>query len=166
MITVPQLSTDEAELTLNVPRVHNIYLASRHHLQAILRPDGQVYTCLGQSRAIYSIPAVCLQLTSDNESTSQAPHLKLTNCLHPIPISAIWRFTIYWSLLLTGLAFFLCGTWACFIFSRRSRKHLKYAIWLPVAYIVLGGLISMVTGTVIGELPQPVLRASLRYTLY
>lgn len=64
--------------------------------------------------------------------------------------SSIWRFTIYWSLLLTGLAFFLCGTWACFIFSRQSKRHFKYAIWLPVGYCALGGVISLVTGTVIG----------------
>lgn len=63
---------------------------------------------------------------------------------------AIWRYTLYWSLLLTGLAFFLCGTWACLIFSRKSRKHFKYAIWLPVGYCLLGGIISLVTGTVIG----------------
>lgn len=74
------------------------------------------------------------------------------NSLLLVSCTAIWRYTIYWSLLLTGLAFFLCGTCACLIFSRRSRKHFKYAIWLPVGYCFLGGIISLVTGTVIGKL--------------
>ncbi|CAD6580796.1 MAG: hypothetical protein CYPHOPRED_001363 [Cyphobasidiales sp. Tagirdzhanova-0007] len=64
--------------------------------------------------------------------------------------SSIWRFTIYWSLLLSGGAFLLCGLWACLIFARRSRKHLKYAIWLPLGYVTLGSVVSFITGTVIG----------------
>jgi len=64
--------------------------------------------------------------------------------------SSIWRYTVYWSLLLTGVSFGLCGGWAFLIFARRSKRHLRFAIWLPVAYIVIGGLISFVSGTVIG----------------
>lgn len=68
-------------------------------------------------------------------------------------VAAIWRLSIYWCLLLTGLAFGLCGLWGLLIFSRRSRKHLRYAIWLPIGFTFLGCLATFISGTVIGASP-------------
>jgi membrane-associated HD superfamily phosphohydrolase len=68
---------------------------------------------------------------------------------------AIWRFTFFWELILLGSAFMLSGLTALVVFSKRSRRHLIYAIWLLVAYIAMGVLLSLISATIVGPLGKP-----------
>ena len=74
----------------------------------------------------------------------------LVECTDARP-AAIWKYTVYWSFVLTTGSFLLCGLWAFLIFARRGPKYAKFAIFLPLIYALLGAIISFVSATVTGQ---------------
>lgn len=65
------------------------------------------------------------------------------------PISVdIWRFTTYWTLIFIVSIYTMAGIWACLVFSRR---HYKWAIFLPVLFFLTGAFIAFLSGSLVGK---------------
>lgn len=54
-------------------------------------------------------------------------------------------------MILTAGSFLLCGLWAFFVFARRGRKYLPYAAIVPIIFVLVGGIVSFISATVIGR---------------
>ncbi|KAG0290787.1 hypothetical protein BGZ98_003294 [Dissophora globulifera] len=59
----------------------------------------------------------------------------------------IWLFTTYWTLIFIVSIYTLAGLWACLVF---SRKHYKWAILLPILFMVTGAFIAFISGSLVG----------------
>lgn len=63
---------------------------------------------------------------------------------------AIWRFTLYWTFIFTGVAFGLPALFAFFNFARKGPRYAAYAVWLPLGFVFIGGVGSFIAATVMG----------------
>ena len=64
--------------------------------------------------------------------------------------TAIWKFTVYWTLLLEGILFAACGSWAGLVFVRRSKAIAPFAIIIPFVIVLLSAAWTLLTATVVG----------------
>jgi len=59
----------------------------------------------------------------------------------------IWRFTLYWTLICYGVTFLLTGSWAFFVFSKKS---VSLAALIPLGFLICGALFATVGASIIG----------------
>jgi hypothetical protein len=58
----------------------------------------------------------------------------------------IWRFTLFWTFAIFGVVFLAAGLWAWSVYFFKT----KWAILIPVLYVLSGEFIAFVSGTIIG----------------
>jgi len=63
--------------------------------------------------------------------------------------SSIWYYTVYWTLCLEVGIFAVSGLWAALVFGRRSRRHIPYALAIPVVFTVSACLWGLISSTII-----------------
>ncbi|KAF9947237.1 hypothetical protein BGZ72_010753 [Mortierella alpina] len=59
----------------------------------------------------------------------------------------IWRFTTFWTLIFIVTIYTMAGLWACLVF---GRKHYKWAILLPILFMITGAFIAFLSGSLVG----------------
>ncbi|KAG0259272.1 hypothetical protein DFQ27_004179 [Actinomortierella ambigua] len=59
----------------------------------------------------------------------------------------IWLFTTYWTLLFIMSIYTVAGIWAAIVFARR---RYKWALILPLVFMVIGAGIAFVSGSLVG----------------
>ncbi|GAA95258.1 uncharacterized protein L969DRAFT_294229 [Mixia osmundae IAM 14324] len=63
----------------------------------------------------------------------------------------IWRFTVYWTLLLSGTVFLVSGITAFLFIGRgKSGRQLMAVIAIPVAFVLFGMITMFVSATIVG----------------
>ncbi|KAM0793351.1 hypothetical protein ACM66B_000806 [Microbotryomycetes sp. NB124-2] len=60
---------------------------------------------------------------------------------------AIWRFVLFWTMILYGAVFLIMGLWCSAVFAKR---HPRLALLAPVIFLSVGLAIAFVSGTVVG----------------
>ena len=77
----------------------------------------------------------------------------------------IWRFTLFWTFAIFGVVFLVAGLWAWSVYFLKT----KWAVLIPILYVVSGEFIALVSGTIVGRpstLPRHVVYSpSLGFTL-
>jgi hypothetical protein len=58
----------------------------------------------------------------------------------------IWRFTLYWTFVIFGGVFLAAGLWAWSVYTFKTR----WAILIPVLYVMSGIFIALISGTIVG----------------
>jgi len=61
----------------------------------------------------------------------------------------IWRFTLFWTFTIFGTVFLAAGLWAWSVYFYKTR----WAVLIPVIYVLSGEFIALVSGTIVGEDP-------------
>ena len=62
----------------------------------------------------------------------------------------IWRFTLFWTFAIFGVVFLAAGLWAWSVYFFKT----KWAILIPILYVLSGEFIALVTGTIVGISPR------------
>jgi hypothetical protein len=85
-------------------------------------------------------PSTPAQTTRNTSTTPQVIH-------HPILINVdIWKFTIFWTFTIFGVVFLAAGLWAWSVYFFKT----KWAVLIPVIYLVSGEFIALISGTIVG----------------
>jgi hypothetical protein len=58
----------------------------------------------------------------------------------------IWAFTLFWTFTIFGAVFLAAGLWAWSVYFFKT----KWAVMIPVIYVVTGEFIALVSGTIVG----------------
>ena len=61
----------------------------------------------------------------------------------------IWKFTLFWTFTIFGTVFLAAGLWAWSVYFFKT----KWAILIPVIYVLSGEFIALVSGTIVGQSP-------------
>ena len=63
---------------------------------------------------------------------------------------AIWRFTLYWTLLFYASSFALCGTYALLVRGLSKRRAPKLFVTVVLAFILTGTFFAVVGSAIVG----------------
>lgn len=58
----------------------------------------------------------------------------------------IWKFTLLWTCMIFGVVFLAAGLWAWSVYFLKT----KWAVLIPVIYVLSGEFIALVSGTIVG----------------
>jgi hypothetical protein len=58
----------------------------------------------------------------------------------------IWQFTLFWTFTIFGVVFLAAGLWAWSVYFFKT----KWAVLIPVIYVLSGEFIALVSGTIVG----------------
>lgn len=58
----------------------------------------------------------------------------------------IWRFTLFWTFAIFGVVFLAAGLWAWSVYFLKT----KWAVLIPILYVLSGEFIALVSGTIVG----------------
>jgi hypothetical protein len=65
----------------------------------------------------------------------------------------IWKFTLFWTFTIFGVVFLAAGLWAWSVYFLKTR----WAVLIPILYVVSGEFIALVSGTIVGMPSTPFL---------
>lgn len=74
----------------------------------------------------------------------------------------IWKFTLFWTFTIFGTVFLAAGLWAWSVYFVKT----KWAILIPVIYVLSGEFIALVSGTIVGQSPSPPLGMGSEFVLW
>lgn len=63
----------------------------------------------------------------------------------------IWLFTLFWTFAIFGVVFLVAGLWAWSVYFLKT----KWAVLIPILYVVSGEFIALVSGTIVGRPSTP-----------
>ena len=63
----------------------------------------------------------------------------------------IWKFTLFWTFAIFGVVFLAAGLWAWSVYFLKT----KWAVLIPILYVVSGEFIALVSGTIVGRPSNP-----------
>jgi Putative transmembrane protein 170 len=62
----------------------------------------------------------------------------------------IWKFTLFWTFTIFGTVFLGAGLWAWSVYFFQT----KWALLIPLIYVLFGEFIALISGTIVGSPPN------------
>jgi hypothetical protein len=102
--------------------------------------EGAIYLYFAEGPFSSSLPLLLLPLL---------PRYPRPSSLTSSGLVDMWRFTLYWTLIIFAAIFLSASLWACVVFARR---HLLLALFIPVIGLTIGVAFGSLSSLFVGKL--------------